>query len=171
MPVTSPHMTILTTPLESGRTAKPSWVYSRAFAVLRCGSPNCVTNCFTVIPATTFPTRTLGSISEGSPGCAETTWLDLSEQAVRKTSTPSVQAIFIGRPAHQSLDRSLESNRSSSRYNHTSVTSNAIPQYHSIYFGEPVLTPFSIMAKSISKLNAAIPAMTTLIPIPNGPDS
>src|SRR6266576_3832168 len=94
MPVTSPHMTILTTPLESGTTAKPSWVYSRAFAVLRCGSPNCVTNCFTVIPATTFPTRTLGSISEGSPGCAETTWLDLSEQAVRKTSTASVEATF-----------------------------------------------------------------------------
>src|SRR6266702_8852042 len=168
MPVTSPHMTMLTTPLESGTTAKPSWVYSRAFAVLRCGSPNCVTNCFTVIPATTFPTRTLGSISEGSPGCGgEAPWLELSEQAVRKTSTDSAQAIFIGRPARQSLDRNLESNRSSSRYNQTSVTSNAIPQYHSIYFGDPVLTPFSIMAKSISRLNAAIPAMTTLIPIPS----
>src|SRR5437667_8848797 len=88
-------MTMLSTPLESGTTAKPSWVYSRAFAVLRCGSPNCVTNCFTVIPATTFPTRTLGSISEGSPGCgAEAPWLELSEQAVRKTSTASVEAAF-----------------------------------------------------------------------------
>src|SRR6266699_6197468 len=95
MPVTSPHMTILTTPLESGRTAKPSLVYSRAFAVLRCGSPNCVTNCFTLMPAATFPTRTLGSISEGSPPCgAEAPWLELSEQAVRKTSTASTQAAF-----------------------------------------------------------------------------
>src|SRR6266853_6814112 len=114
MPVTSPHMTILTTPLESGTTAKPSWVYSRAFAVLRGGSPNCVTNCFTVIPAATFPTRTLGSITEGSPaGGAEAPWLELSEQAVRKTSTAREQAIFIGRPARQSLERSLDNNRSS----------------------------------------------------------
>src|SRR3546814_4488500 len=44
--------------------------------------------------------------------------------------------------------RILESNRSISRYNHTSVTSRLNAPYHSMIFGAPLATPRSIASKS-----------------------
>src|SRR5581483_655229 len=64
--------------------------------------------------------------------------------------------------------RTLLRSRRSSMYSHTSVTSRANAEYHSMYFGAPPATPRSMKSKSSTRLRAATPTMTSEMPIPSG---
>ena len=56
-------------------------------------------------------------------------------------------------------------------YSQTSVTIRPKAPYHSMYFGAPCSTPFSMKSKSRTRFSAAITITNRLKPMPTMPDS
>ena len=65
--------------------------------------------------------------------------------------------------------RNLASKRKNSRYSQNSVTTKPKAPYHSMYFGAPAATPFSMKSKSSTRFKAAIVTTNKLNAMPTQP--
>ena len=90
-------------------------------------------------------------------GFAQAIATRLSAGVAASMKKPGIRrAFWLRRKRRQSRDCNLLSRRRISRYSHTSVTSRPNAAYHSMYFGAPCSTPFSMKSKSSTRFSAAI---------------